>query len=233
MPVESIVETEFEETHKNHTAQKDLWDKLKIAGALIGLVSAIYTAELANHYQRVAAKRSAEAADAARRDELKRVAGMMGEKLLPIILRGSAADRDLALQVLKTVSPDLAQAMADISTKYRKNSNPHAIDSPSGNGRDLRRTGNPGAHVISGPSGNAGGLNSNESAKVLVQTAHSFGNLQLYAEADRLFMEAAKNAPLALNANPQKLAQATAYYQAGQFYRAWQVFQEVFAAVGQ
>jgi hypothetical protein len=52
MPVESIVETKFEETHENHTAQEDLWDKLKIAVALIGLVSAIYTAELTNHYQK-------------------------------------------------------------------------------------------------------------------------------------------------------------------------------------
>jgi hypothetical protein len=123
--------------------------------------------------------------------------------------------------------------MADISTKYRKSNNPHAVDSPSGNGHSLRRTGNPGAHVISGPNGNAGGLNSNESANALVQTARTFGNLQLYAEADRVFMDAAKNAPFASNADQLKLTQATTYYHAGHFYQAWQVFQEVFAAVGQ
>lgn len=217
----------IDEANEGPTPKKDRWDKSKVVLPLLALAWAILSVL-------VTAEQSSRAAAAARREESKRIAGQISEQLLPVIMRGSAGDRELGLEIIRTLSPELARTLAEISAKYRAPAPPKTDNSkPRVLPRGPKRAGMLDAPLVGGPGGSFDGPDSKESGSALVATARAFGNEQLYAQADRAYLEAAANPHVVSKADPRKLAQATALYRASQFYEACQLFQEGFAAVNQ
>jgi hypothetical protein len=212
---------------KTGASSKDFWDKVNVILAVAGLVWGISSFCLAG-------QKAAEAAAAARREEAKRLSGEMAEKLLPVFMKGSDGDRELGLQILETLSPQLARTMADVSSRYRAQSRPQGADSHQRvTGHGLKRTEDSDTHIVRGHDVISDTASLGEDGSALIEAARAFGQRELYAQADRVYLEAARDPAVASKAERQKLAEATALYRADRFYEASQLFQQSFAAVNE
>jgi len=209
---EVLAETDVieEKVNQDQAAHKDLWDKIKVV-ILIGSLSLnLFGAVWAQRAQLVAAAE-------ARQSEQRRLACELLEKLWPLASHGSESDQAMALAAIRAVWPELANALEQASQKRRL---PKAI------------------FPLAPPATGKGGRNSarhpaRADPEALVEQARTFGHFGLYAQADRVYLEAAENARFNSDAERNLLAQAKADFEADRFQEANRVFQKLFEAVKQ
>ncbi|HEY6764295.1 MAG TPA: hypothetical protein VI386_05945 [Candidatus Sulfotelmatobacter sp.] len=203
------------ETVNSPPPSKDWWEKFKITSwfivAVATLVWTVVSWWLLQYHEQRASEKQAQAAVESRTLQREISGAQLATSLIPSLTKGTEPDRRIALLVLASVAPDIAE---NISTTLAQNAKTPGEKQLVQEATDISKQSKEGRDFLQH-----------------LENARIYQRFQLYGQADHEYISASGRIPSRFSVDRKKIDDAKSAYSSDRFFEAARIFEEAFRGI--